>query len=181
MPAAMPSHRFAEDADVCGPAAQKLLLLSAALACGWRVERKVGDQGSSVLEVFDATGGLMGFAASTPRCLLSIDAAWRGVTWDQDGRRHWWAIAVGHAPRDTGLRVSFARRRRNGVVQRTQAALAGSDGLWMAVGAGLQTTVSLRQGRQHLVHRVSATVRTPASTSVDGHGLRLRTSQLPRP
>jgi hypothetical protein len=154
--------------------------LSAALECGWRVERNMGHHGSIVLEVFDTTGDLMGLAASTPRRLLSIDAAWRGVTWDQDGRRHWWAIAIGHARSDTDLRVSFARRRRNGVVQRTQAAIARCDGLWMAVGAGLQTTVSLRQGPYHHVHRVSATVRTPASTSVDRHDLRLRTSQLRR-
>jgi hypothetical protein len=144
---------------------QEQLHLPTALESGWRVERKVRDDKASVLEVFDSTGDLMGFVATTPHRLVSIDAAWRSLTFDQDGRRRWWAVAIGHAFRDTDLRLSFARRGRKGVVRRTPAAIAAADGLWVAVAAGHQTAVSLRQGPHHHVHRVSATFRAPVSTS----------------
>ncbi|MDX6255829.1 MAG: hypothetical protein QOJ11_2163 [Frankiales bacterium] len=160
MPAAMPSGLPSSDAGLHTPSAQELLDLSPALDSGWRVERKLRDDGASVLEVFDSTGDTVGLVASRPRALVAIDAAWRGVTWDQDRRPRWWAVAIGHALRDTDLWVSFAKRRRNGGVRRTPAAIAAADGLWVAVAAGHQTTVSLRQGRHDHVQRVSATFRT---------------------
>jgi hypothetical protein len=159
MPAAMPSGLPSGDAGLHTPSAQELLDLSPALDSGWRVERKLRDDGASVLEVFDSTGDTVGLVASRPRALVAIDAAWRGVTWDQDRRPRWWAVAIGHALRDTDLWVSFAKRRRNGGVRRTPAAIAAADGLWVAVAAGHQTTVSLRQGRHDHVQRVSATFR----------------------
>jgi hypothetical protein len=113
----------------------------------------------SLVEVFDSAGQLMGSVTSAPLDLVSIDAAWRGVTWDPVGRRRWWAVAIGHAGRDCDLAVSFARRCRDGVVQRTPAATTRADGLWVGVAAGRQTTVSLRQGPHHQVRRASPTFR----------------------
>jgi hypothetical protein len=123
------------------------------------VEQTIRGDGASVLEVFDSIGDMVGLVASRPRDLVAIDAAWRGVSWDEDRRPHWWAVAIGHACRETDPWVSFSRRCRDGLIRRTSAAITAADGLWVAVAAGHQTTVSLRQGPHHHVHRVSATFR----------------------
>jgi hypothetical protein len=125
---------------------------------GWRLQHRLQASARHVIEIYDVSRDLVGLVASTRQPLVSIDAAWRGLAagW---GEREWWALAVGHALRDTDPCITFAGRSPGGRVRRTIVEPVVVDGLWVAMVSGRQATVSLRQGPHQRMHRVSPTIR----------------------
>jgi hypothetical protein len=126
---------------------------------GWRLHHHVEANARRVIEIYDASCDLVGLIASTQQPLVSIDAAWRGLTAEAEGERRWWALAIGHAHRDTDPCIVFAGKPARGGVQRTMVTPVVVDGLWVATVSGRQATVSLRQGPHQYLHRVSPTIR----------------------
>jgi hypothetical protein len=124
---------------------------------GWGLRHLVQATGPRVIEIYDTSRDMVGFVASTKRPIASIAAAWRGFSADRSGERHWWALAIGHAHRDTEPQVSFASLSSRGHVRRMTVIPTVTDGLWVAMATGRQGTVRLRQGPLQRTCRVAPT------------------------
>jgi hypothetical protein len=125
----------------------------------WRLHHHVETNARRIIEIYDASCDLVGLVASTQHPLVCIDAAWRGLTAKPEGERRWWALAIGHAHRDTDPCIVFASKSPSGGVRRTIVTPLVVDGLWVATVSGRQATVSLRQGPHQCLHRISPTIR----------------------
>jgi hypothetical protein len=125
---------------------------------GWLLHRGLLSNGRHVLEVNNHLGDLVGLLVSSSLSTVSVDSAWRGLTYDDDGRRRWGSLAIGHVTDDddeTGvtflvdLNITFARR----VVLRPRQ----SRGLWYAAAPGLYSTVNCHHRNGHAVSRIANT------------------------
>jgi len=127
-------------------------------AGGWTVGVWVGPDGHTMADVTSSRGALAYLTSSgTGRADLSIDAGWAGCGAGPDGRRQWWALAIGHASAGLCQVVSFGRRASGRIERMTLPSEATSglwmvhDGLWIAAAAGRYTHVRLTaQSTEHI-------------------------------
>ena len=122
---------------------------------GWHLHHHMETSGRRLIEIYDVSRDLVGFVASTDQPLVSIRAAWRGLTREADGDRRWWTLAIGHANLHAQPCVTFTSRTRDRRLLRTIVTPVAIDGLWVLMVSGRQTTVSLRQGSQRVGARRS--------------------------
>jgi hypothetical protein len=123
---------------------------------GWRLRQRLQRNGRVALEITDDTADLVGLITSTNLPMLSVDGAWRGRANLVDGRRRWWALAIGHATTsDDDPAVTFTwRPGQRGNPHRTVVRPMLLHGLWIAAVPGLQTTVTCRQGPEQRIRRL---------------------------
>lgn len=121
---------------------------------GWRLHHRLEAKGRRLIEIYDVSRALVGFVASTNRTLVSVDAAWRGLTLTAGGDRRWWTLALGHAALQFPPSVTFMRRNRDQRLIRTVVVPLSVEGMWVTMVSGRQTSVSLRQGSRQHHHRV---------------------------
>jgi hypothetical protein len=128
-------------------------------AGGWTVGVWVGPDGHTVADVTSPSGTLAYLTSSSTRQAgLSIDAGWAGCGAGPDGKRQWWALAIGHAAAGLSQVVSFGRRASGRRIERmTLPSEAPSglwmvhDGLWIAAAIGRYTHVRLTaQSTEHI-------------------------------
>jgi hypothetical protein len=133
---------------------------------GWRLRQRVQPNGRVVVEIFDATGELMGLITSTTLPMLTVDAAWRGRACLADGTHQWWALAIGHAfASDDDLTAVFTLRLGpHNNPRRAVVRPARTQGLWIAAAPGLHTSVACRQGHEHRIRRLAPGARVHAHT-----------------
>jgi hypothetical protein len=119
-------------------------------AGGWKVGVWVGPDGHTVADVTSSSGTLAYVTSGTRRADVSIDAGWAGCGPGPDGKRQWWALAIGHASVGLNHVVSFGRRASGRRIERmTLPSEAPSgmwmvhDGLWIAAAVGRYTHVRL--------------------------------------
>jgi hypothetical protein len=124
---------------------------------GWSLHRRVQRNGRAVIEINDETDDLMGLITSTTLPMLTVDAGWRGRGFAEDGTRHWWALAIGHAStNEDDPVVTFVRRiGARGYPRRTVVRTWRLQGLWIAAAPGQHTTVSCRQGPERRIRRLA--------------------------
>jgi hypothetical protein len=141
-------------------------------AGGWQVGFRAQPDGRTVVEVTDEDETLAGLMASGRLPILSIDAAWRGVTSDPGGRRQWWALAIGHAPAEAGL-PSVTFTHGTGVTGHgpstpqpppVDGLWVAHDGLWVAAAAGRYTQVRLTARSATQVRRLRPVTARPAES-----------------
>ena len=120
-------------------------------AGGWTVGVWVGADGRAMADVTSPSGTLA-YLTSSSTCQegSSIDAAWAGCGAGPDGKRQWWALAIGHASAGLSQVVAFGRRASGRRIERmTLPSEAASgmwmvhDGLWIAAATGRYTHVRL--------------------------------------
>jgi hypothetical protein len=149
-----PIHELLEDGLLQTP--QRLGCLSnLELPGGWHLHHHMETSGRRLIEIYDVSRDLVGFVASTDQPLVSIGAAWRGLTREADGDRRWRTLAIGHANLHAQPCVTFTSRTRDRRLLRTIVTPVAIDGLWVLMVSGRQTTVSLRQGCQRVGARRS--------------------------
>ncbi|MCW2538426.1 MAG: hypothetical protein JWN95_151 [Frankiales bacterium] len=124
---------------------------------GWCLQHHMKARGRRLIQIYDVSGALVGFVASTDQPLVSVGAAWRGLTRDAGADPRWWTLAIGHANLDPQPSVTFTSRLRDRRLLRTVVTPVAIDGLWVTMVAGRQATVSLQQGPRRHQHRVLPT------------------------
>ena len=125
----------------------------------------VHSSGRRTIEIYDPSGDLVGFVASTSLEIVSVDAAWRGLAIGPHGEGFWWALAMGHTVGGSSPSVTFTRRLAQGRERRLAVATGAVDGLWVATASGLHTTVSLRHGSRHVARRLIPTTWPTTATA----------------
>jgi hypothetical protein len=131
---------------------------------GWSLHQRVQPNGRAVIEIKDDSDDLVGLITSMSVPMLTVDAAWRGWSYTVDGRRRWWALAIGHAStNDEESLVTFTRRiGPRGSRRLTVTRPSRVHGLWIAAAAGLHTSITYRQGAEHRIRRVAPVPRLHA-------------------
>jgi hypothetical protein len=101
-------------------------------AGGWTVGVWVGPDGHTMADVTSSRGALAYLTSSgTGRAGLSIDAGWAGCGAGPDGKRQWWALAIGHASAGLSQVVSFGRRASGRRIERMTLPSEATSGLWL--------------------------------------------------
>jgi hypothetical protein len=103
-------------------------------AGGWQVGVWVGPDGLVVADV-TSPGGTLAYLTSsgTGQADPSIDAGWAGCGAGPDGKRQWWALAIGHASPRLSHVVSFGRHASGRRIERMTLPSEAPSGLWMVL------------------------------------------------